>query len=175
MANVSAQSKLFFFLSFSPPDSFVGFVAPSPCHLQSQSSEWRTEEGVGPLTAPPASSNLHSNRPNGPLLLGHNWFSLCTLEHVNGENAFHVIRCLDGQFWSGPLLEINRTAVTVFTAGSLFNKGICQFVIYVYTSGVIVFLTFEFLIIRPTVRKKKSFTVSCGMRTHLHATSFVVT
>lgn len=60
-----------------------------------------------------------------------------------------------GSFGRDPLLEINRTAVTVFTAGSLFNKGICQFVISVYTSGVIVFLTFEFLIIRPTVRKKK--------------------
>lgn len=83
-----------------------------------------------------------------------------------------------GSFGRDPLLEINRTAVTVFTAGSLFNKGICLFVISVYTSGVIVFLTFEFLIIRPTVRKKKkkkSSTVSSGVRTHLHATSFVVT
>lgn len=42
--------------SFSPPDSFIGFVAPSPCHLQSQGSEWHIEEEVGTLTTPPASS-----------------------------------------------------------------------------------------------------------------------
>ena len=54
--------------SFSLPDSFIGFVAPSPCHLQSQGSEWHIEEEVGPLTTPPATSNLHSNMANELLL-----------------------------------------------------------------------------------------------------------
>lgn len=113
--------------SFSPPDSFIGFVAPSPCHLQSQGSEWHTEEEVGPLTTPPASSNLHSNRPNEPLLYK-------TRQHINEESSFHVIRCLGfsrwemGSSWWGPFLHTHTdTQMQAFAmlGISVFLSGVC--------------------------------------------------
>ncbi len=85
--------------SFLLPDSVIGFVAPSLCHLRSQDSEWHTQEEEGPLTAPPASSNLHSSRPNKPLLGNTQSILSQQQENVSNNNRFHTITCFGFSKW----------------------------------------------------------------------------
>jgi len=150
ISNVSAQSELL--LSHCLTHSLALWPL-SPCHLQSQGSEWHPEEEVGPLTTPPASCNLHSNRPNEHLLWGQNWFSLCILEHVSEENSFRYISLWG--VWDAvsercccccrdPSIETN----TQLWLSLLFLCLLLEFVIWMYgryflcTSGFIDSLTF---------------------------------